>query len=227
MYLDFAKTFDSVDHTILLAKLRCYGVTGSALDWFVNYLNGRTQRVVGMVRLRNGLPSLPVYQGSILGPLLFVVFINDLPDIVEARTGTALYADDTKLHKTITCNRDCASLQHSLSNLNLWTMENNLRFNVSKCKVLTITRKKNPIIHDYTLGSQNLTRVDSEKDLGITTTSKLVIIVLYSHYFSRTSHRNGKTIAYKTIQNNIYIFTLHFVHYQDEQQRALSILLPL
>jgi hypothetical protein len=52
-------------------------------------------------------------------------------------------------------------------------MENNLRFNVSKCKVLTITRKKNPIIHDYTLGSQNLTRVDSEKDLGITTTSKL------------------------------------------------------
>jgi hypothetical protein len=54
-----------------------------------------------------------------------------------------------------------------------WTMENNLRFNVSKCKFLTITRRKNPIIHDYTLGSQNLTREDSEKDLGITTTSKL------------------------------------------------------
>ena len=174
LYLDFAKAFDSVDHTILLAKLRCYGVTGSALDWFVNYLNGRTQRVVvdGATSKWSSVTS-GVPQGSILGPLLFVVFINDLPDIVEARTGTALYADDTKLHKTITCNRDCASLQHSLSNLNLWTMENNLRFNVSKCKVLTITRKKNPIIHDYTLGSQNLTRVDSEKDLGITTTSKL------------------------------------------------------
>ena len=173
MYLDFAKAFDSEDHTILLAKLRCYGLTGSALDWFVNYLNGRTQRVVvdGATSKWSSVTS-GVSQGSILGPLLFVVFINALPDIVEARTGTALYADDTKLHKTITCNRDCASLQHSLSNLNLWTMENNLRFNVSKCK--EITRKKNPIIHDYTLGSQNLTRVDSEKDLGITTTSKFL-----------------------------------------------------
>ena len=174
LYMDFAKAFDSVDHNILLEKLRCYGVTGSVFDWFADYLSGRTQRVVvdgvasDWCSVTSGVP-----QGSILGPVLFIIFINDLPDIIHTGTKTALYADDTKLHRNIFSARDCDSLQESLVKLDSWSMENKLFFNASKCKVLTITRKKNPVIYEYTLGSKKLTRVDHEKDLGIMTTTNI------------------------------------------------------
>ena len=174
LYLDFAKAFDSVDHAIVLEKLRGYGVTGSVLGWFADYLNGRIQRVVvdGVTSTWSPVTS-GVPQGSILGPLLFVIFINDLPDVVQNGTETALYADDTKLHNTISSTDDCKCLQQSLTNLNCWSVQNNIRFNASKCKVLTITRKKTPVTYDYKLGTKSLTRVDSEKDLGVITSSEL------------------------------------------------------
>ena len=110
-----------------------------------------------------------VPQGSTLGPLLFVIFINDLPDVVQNGTETALYAANTKLHNTITSTDDCKCLQQSLTNLNCWCVQNNIRFNGSKCKVLTITRKTTPVTYDYKLGTESLTGVDSEKDLGVIT----------------------------------------------------------
>ena len=149
-------------------------MTGSVFDWFANYLSGRTQRVVvdgvasDWCSVTSGVP-----QGSILGPVLFIIFINDLPDIIHTGTKTALYADDTKLHRNIFSARDCDSLQESLVKLDSWSMENKLFFNASKCKVLTITRKKNLVIYEYTLGSKKLTRVDHEKDLGIMTTTNI------------------------------------------------------
>ena len=171
LYLDFAKTFDSVDHTIVLEKLRGYGVARPILGWFKDYLSGRTQRVVldGAVSTWSQV-TCGVPQGSILGPLLFVIFINDLPDVVQNGTETALYADDTKLHQTmhqtITTINDCKSLQQSLTNLNSWSIQNNIHFNATKCKVLTLTRKKTPVNIDY-----NLTRVDNKKDLSVITSS--------------------------------------------------------
>ena len=174
LYLDFAKAFDSVDHGILLEKLRGYGVTGQVLLWFEDYLRGRTQRVVvdGAASTWSPVTS-GVPQGSILGPLLFIIFVNDLPDFIEKGTETALYADDTKLHNTITSTNNCEFLQKSLTNIDHWSVQNNIRFNPSKCKVLTITCKKTPINYDYTLGTERLTRVYSEKDLGVITTPGL------------------------------------------------------
>jgi hypothetical protein len=174
IFLDFAKAFDSVDHEILLAKLKTYGISGNLYSWFSNYLLGRTQRVVvdGVASEWSAVTS-GVPQGSILGPMLFLLFINDLPDAIPPTISTGLYADDTKLYKAITSNEDCARLQTALSRAEDWSNKSNINFNSSKCKVLTISRRRTPITTNYHLGSTNLKRVDSEADLGITVTANL------------------------------------------------------
>ena len=174
LYLDPAKAFDSADHAIVLEKPRGYGVTGPAPGWFADYSNGRTQRVVvdGVAPTRPPVTS-GVPQGSTPGPLLFVIPTNDLPDAAQNGTETAMHADDTKPHNTITSTDDCKRPQQSLTNLNCWSVQNNTRFNASKRKALTITRKKTPVTYDYKLGTESLTRVDSEKDLGVITSSGL------------------------------------------------------
>ena len=145
IYLDFAKAFDSVDHSILLAKLKAYGVSGPLFAWFTDYLTGRAQRVVvGGAASKWAPVASGVPQGSLLGPLLFTIFINDLPEEVVGGVRVALYADDTKLYKSVTSICDCQSLQSTLGNLNSWSKHNRIKFNTSKCKSLTVTRKKIP-----------------------------------------------------------------------------------
>jgi sarcosine oxidase/L-pipecolate oxidase len=120
LYLDFAKAFDSVDHDILLAKLKTYGVNGNLLNWFTDYLHGRVQRVVvdgvasDWATVTSGVP-----QGSLLGPILFVIFINDFPNVVSDASQTALYADDSKFYKSISCLGSCENLQQSLNHLSI------------------------------------------------------------------------------------------------------------
>ncbi|CAB4026464.1 Hypothetical predicted protein, partial [Paramuricea clavata] len=96
--MDIAKAFDAVDHTKLLQKLQEFGFSGSLLLWFKNYLSGRFQWVVTSTTLSitSGVP-----QGSLLGPFLFSVYINDLPSYVSSSTGVGLFADDTKLYRCI------------------------------------------------------------------------------------------------------------------------------
>ena len=108
-----------------------------------------------------------VLQGSILGPVLFALFINDLPNVLPDETMAALYANDTKVYKSIRSKADCEILRHALARLGSWSTDNNLDFNQSKCKVLTITRKKTPLVYAYHMGSKYLLRVDIEKDLGV------------------------------------------------------------
>ena len=104
-----------------------------------------------------------VPQGSIVGPLLFVIFINDPRDVVHEQTNTALYAVDTKLHRTIVSVKDCDILQRDLAGLNTWSFVSNMKFNASKCKVLTVTRKKLPVTHEYHLGNIYIKRVLEKK----------------------------------------------------------------
>ena len=89
------------------------------------------------------------------------------------QTSTALYADDTKLHRTILSVKDCDILQQDLTNLNTWSLGSNMKFNASKCKVLTVTRKRTPVAQEYYLGNVYLKRVQEENDLGVTNSCNL------------------------------------------------------
>ena len=117
IYLDFAKAFDSVDHKILVTKLCAHGVSGKLLSWLVNYLSGRVQREVlegassDWAPVTSGMP-----QGSLLGPLMFVTFIDNLPDAAKSQVNTALYADHPKIFGAVKCARDCEAVQSTLSN---------------------------------------------------------------------------------------------------------------
>ena len=114
-----------------------------------------------------------VPQGRILGPLLFTVFINTLPGSLSPGSRAALYADDSKVYRLILSSFDSTTLQRDLNNLSSCSNNNSLDFNLSKCKILTVTRKKNPILFPYMLSGNDLTRCSEEIGLGITLTYNL------------------------------------------------------
>ena len=174
IYLDFSKAFDSVDHAILHGILYAHGLRGSVLLWFKDYLTERYQRVVLENVASEWSPvTSGVPQGSILGPLLFTIFINTLPDFLSSGSQAALYAEDLKVYRPITSLVDSMPLQQDLNNLEVWSSNNSVQFNPAKCKILTVTRKRNPITFSYKLTSNDLVRCDEEIDLGITITYNL------------------------------------------------------
>ena len=171
VFLDFSKAFDSVSHPLLLHKLKQYGINGPLLNWLSSYLSNRKQRVVvngeasGWLPVTSGVP-----QGSILGPLLFLLFINDMPSVVNAPI--ALFADDAKLFKEIRSREDSLSLQQDIDKLLDWGKRWGMVFNVLKCKVLRVTRSR-PKTFTYIMDTVELEIVETFKDLGILISSDL------------------------------------------------------
>jgi hypothetical protein len=169
VYLDFSKAFDTVPHVRLLEKLQAYGIKGKIRDWIRSFLEHRRQRVViggecsDWAEVLSGIP-----QGSVLGPILFIVFINDLPDSVKCMS--KLFADDTKVYTQVATDEDRARLQQDLDSLSQWSDTWLLRFNADKCKVLHFG-SSNPG-YQYTMGEAGkeivLKVVQEEKDLGVT-----------------------------------------------------------
>jgi hypothetical protein len=106
--------------------------------------------------------------GKHLGQTLFLLFIIDLPNVIPKSTSTGLYGDDTKLYREISTPEDCSQLQEALPCVDIWSEENNINFNPSKCKILTSSRRKTSFLFEYYLGSSELKRVNDEVDLGIT-----------------------------------------------------------
>ena len=160
VFIDFAKAFDLVNHTILLTKLYKYGVRGSLLDWCRDYLTDRQQRVVVKGEVSDWLTiTSGVPQGSLLGPLFFIVFINDLPGVISKDSSIALYADDSKLYRIINTPEDMSSFQGDLDKISDWCKENKMKINTKKCKIMRITRKKSPLVRDYHINGQSLESV--------------------------------------------------------------------
>ena len=175
VFLDFRKAFDSVPHRRLVKKLQSYGIRGNLLAWIQDFLSNRWQKVV----IRNGESAWGhvtsgVPQGSVLGPTLFLLFVNELPSLVEGRI--KMFADDCKLYRPIGDTTDGQSLQQDLFELEKWTDQWLLKFNSSKCKVMHIATK-NPHI-DYQMRGDNgqyssLKETMDEKDLGINVANTL------------------------------------------------------
>ena len=205
--LDFSKAFDKVPHRKLLRKLDNYGIRGNTWKWVSAFLSNRMQQVVldgevsGQMPVVSGVP-----QGSVLGPLLFLIFINDLPSSVISKT--RLFADDCILYRHITNQNDCFILQNDLDHLAHWEDTWGMQFHPQKCNSLSITRSHTPFKHDYTLKGHTLESVHTAKYLGVTLSSNM----------SWEPHINNIT----TKANKILGFLKRNLQIKQEETKALA-----
>ena len=159
--LDFSKAFDKVNHLKRLYKLACFGIKGNTLKWIQSFLIGRSQTVV-----LDGESSdeVPVTSG-VLGPLLFLLYINDLPENIQSQV--RLFADDTAVSLTVSSLQDSQVLQSDLDSLQCWERTWDMEFSPSKCQVLNITRSRKPVMSRYFMHNQELESVNTAKYLGV------------------------------------------------------------
>ena len=210
VYLDFKKAFDTVPHNRLLTKLESYGVTGKVLEWVKTFLSDRKQYVKVNNASSNCLPvTSGVPQGSVLGPTLFIYFINDLPDITQVPM--KIFADDTKVFTEIHSENDKTKLQNAIDDMYNWTDDWLLRFNDSKCKIMHLG-KNNPRYQYYIGNEPNRTLLDTtdcEKDLGVHIDPLLTFdnhVTVTSKKASRVAHMIYKTIDLKSKEIMVPLF---------------------
>lgn len=180
IYLDFSKAFDRVNHMVLLSKLDHLGIHGSLHRWITSYLMNRSQLVA-----LSGFESVPflalsgVPQGSNLGPLLFLTFVNDLLGLIQCEC--LAYADDVKIFHRIYDMNDCLTLQSNLDTIENWCNHNYMALNAKKCQVITFTKNKKPLNYAYGVGGGVLDRVNVVRDLGVMFDSVLSFRPHYDH----------------------------------------------
>ncbi|XP_044597272.1 uncharacterized protein LOC123273866 isoform X1 [Cotesia glomerata] len=178
IHTDFSEAFDKVDIHILIDKLVDLGIPGQLVNLMISYLSNRKNYV-----LFNGYLSHVFYstsgvpQGSNLGPLLFIIFINDVGFLLSVYID--LFADDAKIYHVIRNSNDCEFLQYNLNIFASWCMDNKLFLNKTKCKIISFHKSNCSILFDYTIDSKTLDRVQTVNDLGITFDYQLTF---YDHY---------------------------------------------
>jgi hypothetical protein len=173
VYLDFSRAFDSVSHPKLLAVLQKIGIQGNLFNWLREFLSNRTQRVVINGKLSNvGTVTSGIGQGTVTGPVLFNIYINDLPTVVSNLSTVFLYADDCKISFPYRMASETKQLQTESDKISAWANDKQLKFAAEKCAYITLGCKT-PGNHGYVLDGQPLQKVPSIKDLGMTIDSKL------------------------------------------------------
>lgn len=173
LYLDFKKAFDHVDNNVLLQKLSSVGFVPRLLNFFASYLTDRQQFVrLGCYDSSFYHTSSGVSQGSSLGPLLFMIMINDLSSMLT-HAKCLIYADDVKLYLPIRETVDCENLQIDINNILNWCSINNLHLNTNKCSIISFTRSFNSISACYNINGHPIARNQTVKDLGVYFDNKL------------------------------------------------------
>lgn len=175
IYIDFSKAFDTVSHCKLLNKLTSYGITGNLLKWITGFLNNRTQTTrVGLsvsepVSLTSG-----VVEGGCLGPLLFILYVNDVCDVIDSNATLKLYADDIKLYSIIETAQDCSNLQSNIDRLYQWAHEWQLNIAIRKCNAIRMSNaNQHQTSWSYCISNHCLNNSDHVEDLGIHVNSNL------------------------------------------------------
>ena len=165
--MDFSKAFDKVSHEHLIKKMQYYGVQGRTLTWIREFLRDRTQCVQlegersDELAVTSGVP-----QGSVLGPPLFLYYINDIAE--NLKSTVRLFADDTMAYLAVKTEKDAEVLQEDLRKLGVWEKKWLMEFHPKKCQVLSITKKRSTIKYPYHLHGHLLEHVESAKYLGVT-----------------------------------------------------------
>lgn len=172
VYMDFMKAFDKVPHRRLINKLKSYGISNQLINWIANFLNERNQTVKVNGSQSSTRPvTSGIPQGSVLGPILFVIYINDMPECVTS--SAYLFADDTKVSRQISNDADVDELQKDLDSLHGWSNKWLLKFHPNKCKIVTISnRRQAQSERQYHLYNDKgeemiLERSEGEKDIGV------------------------------------------------------------
>ena len=189
--LDFSKAFDVVSHPKLVAKLNNLGIHPLTVNWISSWLQQRDLSVcVNNVKSTPRSVSSGVPQGSVLGPLLFNIFINDMPDSV-AHSTLKLYADDSLLFHPINSPDDPTKLQSDLDSLVDWAKNAQMKFNVDKCEYMCISRKPNETLNrNYSMSNKSLTSVDEINYLGVTIDNKLS----FNNHINNICKKASKTL---------------------------------
>ena len=191
--LDFSKAFDKVDHEGLLLKLEHYGIRSSLLLWVRSFLIGRKQKV-----LVDGAASSPtpvmsgVPQGTVLGPLFFLVYINDISKGLSNGTKIRLFADDSLLYRTIKTPKDSEILQKDLDSLQIWEKTWKMEFHPGKCQLLKITNKIRPSIFQYKIHNQTISETNAAKYLGVVIDNKLT----WKPHYSALVTKCNRTLSF-------------------------------
>ena len=194
VFIDLRNAFDSVDHEILISKLESYGLRNIELDWFRNYLTDRKQQVsLGKELSDPCLITSGVPQGSILGPLLFVLFVNDLPIVLE-RCQIPMYADDTVMYFAASNAQEISStLTSELAKVNDWLVHNSLFIHQGKTECVlfgTGSRLANANL-SVNIDGKELTRVAEHKYLGVILDESLSWNAHVNYLISKVSKRLG------------------------------------
>jgi hypothetical protein len=194
VYTDIRKAFDSVSHTKLIAVLDSYGIHSTIINWIENYLSERYQQVLLNNKLSTPLKVLSgVPQGSVLGPLLFLTFIDDIcsaADILNGSGGIRMYADDAKVFST-----DLSLLQQSLNNVVSWLNQYQLQLAPEKCFVLDIHKKNQTLSnHNIHIHNHTLTHKEHIKDLGIYFSSNLTFSFHVNYVYKQASLRSYQVL---------------------------------
>jgi hypothetical protein len=173
VYFDFSSAFDLVPHSVLLHKLCAYSLSDSYVNWFRSYLTDRysSVRISGALSSPIAVSS-GVSQGSVLGPLLFNIFVNDICNVIKY-SRHLLFANDIKIFRAVISANDCTLLQSDIEHIQAWCAANYMKLNVNKTTVITFSRKMNGLYYVYKIHNSIITRTDTIKDLGVLLNSKL------------------------------------------------------